>query len=72
MIAWAHDTGELWVIDSFMMKQSSALYHVARIHSMTGGLRIPFAWPHDGNVHDKGSGLGLAVLFKSYGAEYDA
>jgi hypothetical protein len=35
---------------------------------MTGGLRIPIAWPHDGNVHDKGSGLGLAVQFKSYGA----
>ena len=35
---------------------------------MTGGLRLPIAWPHDGNVHDKGSGLGLAVQFKSYGA----
>ena len=66
MIAWAHDTGQLWVVDSFMMTQSSALYHVARI--MTGGLRLPIAWPHDGNVHDKGSGLGLAVQFKNYGA----
>ena len=51
-----------------MMTQSSALYHVQRIHSMTGGLRLPIAWPHDGNVHDKGSGLGLAVQFKGYGA----
>ena len=68
MIAWAHDTGQLWVVDSFMMKQSSALYHVQRIHSMTGGLRLPISWPHDGNVHDKGSGLGLAVQYKNFGA----
>ena len=46
----------------------SALYHVARIHSMAGGLRIPIAWPHDGNVHDKGSGLALAVQYKNFGA----
>jgi phage terminase large subunit-like protein len=68
MIAWAHDTGQLWVVDSFMMTQSSALYHVARIHSMTGGLRLPIAWPHDGNTHDKGSGLGLAQQYRNYGA----
>ena len=61
LIAWAHDTGQLWIIDSFMMERSSALYHTQRIHSMTKGLRIPTSWPHDGNVHDKGSGLALAA-----------
>ena len=50
------------------MQQSSALYHVQRIHSMTRGLRVPIAWPHDGNVHDKGSGLGLAQQYKAFGA----
>jgi phage terminase large subunit-like protein len=68
LIAWAHDTGDIWVIDSFMMQQSSALYHVQRIHSMTQGLRIPIAWPHDGHVHDKGSGLALAQQYKGFGA----
>jgi phage terminase large subunit-like protein len=67
-LAWAHDTGDIWVIDSFLMQQSSALYHTQRIHSMTRGLRIPIAWPHDGNVHDKGSGLGLAQQYKQFGA----
>jgi phage terminase large subunit-like protein len=67
-IAWDHQTGSVWVIDSFRMERSSALYHVQRIHGMTRGLRIPIAFPHDGNVHDKGSGLPLAQQYKSFGA----
>jgi phage terminase large subunit-like protein len=67
-IAWAHDTGNVWVIDSFRMERSSALYHVQRVHSMTKGLRIPIAYPHDGHVHDKGSGLALAGQYKNFGA----
>jgi hypothetical protein len=61
LIAWTHDLGQIWVVDSFRMERSSALYHVQRIHSMSRGLRIPIAWPHDGNQHDKGSGLPLAM-----------
>jgi len=68
LIAWAHDTGEVWVIDSFRMERSSALYHVQRIHSMTKGLRLPVAWPHDGSTHDKGSGLALKDQYKNFGA----
>ena len=68
VIAWAHDTGQLWVIDSFRMERSSALYHVQRIHSMTKGLRLPVAWPHDGATHDKGSGLTLALQYKNFSA----
>jgi phage terminase large subunit-like protein len=67
-IAWAHDTGQVWVIDSFRMERSSALYHVQRIHSMTQGARIPIAWPHDGHTHDKGSGLSLSMQYKGFGA----
>lgn len=68
LIAWQHDTDQIWVVDSFRMARSSALYHVQRIHSMTRGLRVPIAWPHDGNQHDKGSGLPLALQYKQFGA----
>jgi phage terminase large subunit-like protein len=68
LIAWAHDTGQIWVVDSFRMERSSALYHTQRIHAMTRGLRVPIAYPHDGHVHDKGSGLSLAGQYKSFGA----
>ena len=53
---------------AFRMERSSALYHVQRIHSMTRGLRVPIAFPHDGHVHDKGSGLPLAQQYKNFGA----
>lgn len=69
LIAWAHDTGHVWVVDSFRMERSSALYHVSRIHGMTRGLRVPVAWPHDGAQHDKGSGLPLAAQYKNFGAK---
>jgi phage terminase large subunit-like protein len=68
LIAWAPDTGQIWVVDSFRMERSSALYHVQRIHSMTRGLRVPVAWPHDGAQHDKGSGLSLSMQYKNFGA----
>jgi phage terminase large subunit-like protein len=68
LIAWAHDTGQIWVVDSFRMERSSALYHTQRIHSMTRGLRVPTAFPHDGHQHDKGSGLSLAMQYKNFGA----
>jgi phage terminase large subunit-like protein len=68
LIAWAHDTGQVWVVDSFGMTRSSALYHVQRIHSMTRGLRVPVAWPHDGHQADKGSGLSLSLQYKNFGA----
>jgi phage terminase large subunit-like protein len=68
LIAWVPDLGDLYVVDSFRMERSSALYHVQRIHSMTRGLRIPIAYPHDGATHDKGSGLGLAAQYKAFGA----
>src|SRR6516164_7457968 len=68
LIAWDHQTGAVWVIDSFRMERSSALYHVQRIHSMTRGLKVPIAFPHDGHTHDKGSGLPLAAQYKGFGA----
>jgi hypothetical protein len=49
------------------MERSSGLYHVNRIHAMTGGLRILTAYPHDGGTHDKGSGLSLAGQYRGYG-----
>ena len=68
LIAWDHITQQVWVIDSFRMERSSAMYHVQRIIGMCRGLLIPVAYPHDGGVHDKGSGLSLASQYKAFGA----
>ncbi len=68
LIAWAHDLNRIWVTDCFRMERSTPLYHVQRIHSMTRGLKVPIAWPHDGATDDKGSGLTLSGQYKQFGA----
>ena len=51
---------------SFAMPRSSVHEHIDRIHSMTGSLRVPTAWPHDGGQHDKGSGKALKKQYADY------
>ena len=68
LIAWDPMSQQIWVVDSFRMERSSAMYHVQRIIGMCRGLLIPVAYPHDGGVHDKGSGLSLASQYKNFGA----
>jgi phage terminase large subunit-like protein len=68
LCAWTHDTEEFFVVDGFRMERSEALYHVKRIASMCRGLRVPIAWPHDGLVHEKGSGIALADVYRRLGA----
>jgi phage terminase large subunit-like protein len=68
LCAWAHDTGEFVVVDSFTMARSSAVHHVQRIASMCKGYRIPISWPADGLQHERGSGSQIMAVYKSYGA----
>jgi phage terminase large subunit-like protein len=66
--AWVHEPEEFWVIDGFRMERTEAFHHVKRIAGMCRGLRIPIAWPHDGNTHERGSGLPLADVYRRLGA----
>lgn len=68
LCAWVPEVEEFFVVDGFKMERSEALYHVKRIASMCRGLRIPVAWPHDGNSHEKGSGTPLADIYRRLGA----
>jgi hypothetical protein len=56
------------VVDGFKMERSEPLYHIKRIAAMCRGLRIPITCPHDGNVHEKGSGEALADIYRRLGA----
>jgi phage terminase large subunit-like protein len=68
LCAWVPEVEEFFVVDGFRMERSEALYHVKRIAAMCRGLRIPIAWPHDGNSHEKGSGIALAEVYRRLGA----
>jgi phage terminase large subunit-like protein len=68
LCAWVPEVEKFFVIDGFKMERSEALYHVKRIAAMCRGLRVPIAWPHDGNSHEKGSGTPLADIYRRLGA----
>jgi phage terminase large subunit-like protein len=67
MICWEPESNQIWVVDSFRMQRSSALYHAQRIFGMCWNLRLPIAYPHDAHTHDKGSGETLASQYKALG-----
>jgi phage terminase large subunit-like protein len=68
LCAWVPDLEEFYVIDGFKMERSEAFYHIKRIASLCRGLRFPIAWPHDGQQHEKGSGIALADVYRRLGA----
>jgi hypothetical protein len=67
LLAWAPDTADHFVVDSFMMQQANALQHTQRIFSMCRYFRIQVAYPHDAFQADKGSGITLAAQYRAYG-----
>jgi len=68
LCAWVYDLEEFYVVDGFRMERTEAFHHVKRIASMCRGLRIPVAWPHDGNQHERGSGQPIAEIYRRLGA----
>jgi hypothetical protein len=68
LCAWVHDFEEFWVIDGFRMQRKEAFYHVKRIAEMCRGARVPIAWPHDGNQHERGSGEAISEIYRRLGA----
>jgi phage terminase large subunit-like protein len=68
LCAWVHDIDEFFVVDGFRMHGGEPLYEIKRIAAMCRGLRIPWAYPHDANRVEKGSGQALATLYRQLGA----
>lgn len=64
-IAWDRDADVIYVTDCYRQSKQTPVVHAAAIRSR--GTWIPFAWPHDGLQHDKGSGLQLADQYRQQG-----
>lgn len=64
-LAWDRDDDVIYVTASYRLKAATPA-----IHSLTlkhWGDWLPWAWPHDGLQHDKGSGDQLASLYEANG-----
>ena len=64
-MAWDRDNDVLYVIAAHRAREQTPLMFTTAVQSWGGWL--PWAWPHDGLQHDKGSGEQLAAQYRRHG-----
>jgi phage terminase large subunit-like protein len=60
--AWDRDNDVWYVIADYRQREATPIIHGAALRQWP--LWLPYAWPHDGLQHDKGSGDQLAELYR--------
>lgn len=66
-IAWDRDTDCAHVIAEYRKREATPVMHAAALRPW--GETLPWAWPHDGLQHDKGSGEQLALQYRQQGLQ---
>jgi hypothetical protein len=64
-LAWDRDSDTVYVTSDHRKREATPVIHAAALKPW--GDWIPWAWPHDGLQHDKGSGDQLAAQYRAQG-----
>ncbi|QEL19331.1 hypothetical protein PX52LOC_06399 [Limnoglobus roseus] len=64
-LCYDRDADCIYVTHTHRLKEATPVIHAATLKSW--GDWLPWAWPHDGLQHDKGSGEQLAAQYKAQG-----
>lgn len=64
-LAWDRDSDCVYVINAYREREKTPLFHSGALKPW--GSSLPWAWPHDGLQHDKGSGVQLAEQYRVHG-----
>lgn len=64
-LAWDRDSDCLYVTACHRAKQQTPVLFAGAVKPW--GAWLPWAWPHDGLQHDKGSGIQLAAQYRNQG-----
>ncbi|MDC7969409.1 terminase large subunit [Xylella fastidiosa subsp. multiplex] len=64
-LAWDRDADILYVVCAYRKREATPIIHAAALKPW--GVTLPWAWPHDGLQHDKGSGDQLAEQYRQQG-----
>ncbi len=64
-LAWDRDNDVLYVTSAHRAREQTPVLFAASVRPW--GQWLPWAWPHDGLQHDKGSGEQLAAQYKAQG-----
>jgi phage terminase large subunit-like protein len=65
-LAWDRDADIIYIVNAYRSKNTTPMDHAEALKHWGD---IPWAWPHDGLQHDKGSGLQLAEQYRSRGMD---
>jgi phage terminase large subunit-like protein len=65
-LAFDPESGTIYVTDDYRQREETPIVHAAAIRSRSDWA-LPVAWPHDGEIADKGSGISLAVQYDEQG-----
>lgn len=77
-LAWDKDTDCIYVTNIYRIREQTPIIHAAalkpwgEISGFSHEQWLPWAWPHDGLQHDKGSGDQLARQYKKQGLKVHA
>lgn len=63
-MAWDRDDDCIYVTNAYKETKATPIVHSGSIKPWG---EIPWAWPHDGHVHDKGSGEQLSAQYRAHG-----
>lgn len=63
-LAWDRDNDRVYVVREYRQKEGTPLQHVQVLRNWGD---VPWAWPHDGLQHDKGSGVQLKEQYAGVG-----
>lgn len=66
-LAHDRDTDVIYVTHSYGLREATPIIHAAALKPW--GEELPWAWPHDGLQHDKGSGSPLAEQYRDQGLD---
>lgn len=61
-LAWDRDADVIYVVATYRQREATPVIHAAALRPW--GDWLPWAWPHDGLQHDKGSGEELAAQYR--------
>lgn len=64
-LAWDRDSDVIYVTHCYAAREQTPLIHAAAVKPW--GDWVPWAWPHDGLQHDKGSGEALKDQYARHG-----
>lgn len=62
-LAWDRDADVVYVTKTYREREQTPILHAAALRPW--GAWLPWAWPHDGLQHDKGSGEQLAAQYRT-------